>query len=62
MDLKINMEQFKDNIQGLLVNPKKSSLYDDIDQRTKAMFTQEYNRINMDTLKSAKKVKSTAGP
>ena len=59
-DLNYTMDQSKENILGLLVNEKKTDLYNvGVEPATKAAFTKAFNAMNQSSIK-AKKAK--AGP
>ena len=68
MDFKFNIEQFKENIIGLLVNEKKIALFNDnIETTVKTAFTKTYNTLMASSIKNVKKAKAvpaaaTGGP
>ena len=39
MDLKINIEGFKENLMGLIINRKKTTTYDELSFNTKNAFS-----------------------
>ena len=56
MDYHLNMEQFKENIMGLMVGNMKVALYDDLEASTKAAFTREFTKMNNNSIKNQRKV------
>ena len=48
------MDQFKDNIMGLLVSEKKIKLFENIDTAVKAHFTKTFNNMNTSSIKLKK--------
>lgn len=56
------MDQFKDNIMGLLVSEKKIKLFENIDTAVKAHFTKTFNNMNTSSIKLKKTKGSSSGP
>jgi len=46
MDLKINMEQFRENVMGLLVSQRKMSMFTDLRYNVKHKFYKMFNELN----------------
>ena len=55
IDLHFSMEQFKENIMGLLVSEKKLSMFNDLDATIKTAFTKMYNSLHSSSIKATKK-------
>lgn len=54
-DLNTSMDQFKENIMGLLVSEKKMQLFNDIDSTVKSAFTRYLNNMTQSSIKGVKK-------
>ena len=52
------MDQFKENMMGLLVSEKKLAMFNDIDTAMKTAFTKKFNELNQSSIKAVKKTRS----
>lgn len=56
------MDQFKDNIMGLLVSEKKTDLFNtNVETATKSSFTRAFNAMNQSSIKAKKSKAAPSG-
>lgn len=56
------MDQFKENVMGLLVSEKKLKLFENIDSAVKAHFTKTFNSMIVSSIKAKKSKGGSSGP